>query len=49
MKIFAEHDFPIQSSYTGQVQCLSQARDQKSCDIISARCYLLSKCKFHNN
>lgn len=26
---FGEHDFPIQSSYTGQVQCLSHSRDQK--------------------
>ena len=28
-KFVGEHDFPIQDSYTGQVQCLSYSRDQK--------------------
>ena len=29
IKIVGERDFPIQNSYTGQVQCLSHSRDQK--------------------
>ena len=28
-KFVGERDFPIQNSYTGQVQCLSHSRDQK--------------------
>ena len=28
-KFVGERDFPIQNSYTGQVQCLSQSRNQK--------------------
>ena len=37
----AERDFPIQNSYTDQVQRLSHSRDQKNniCDVISAKRY----------
>ena len=28
-KFVGERDFPIQNSYTGQVQCLSHSKDQK--------------------
>ena len=27
--LIGQRDFPIQNSYTGQVQCLSYSRDQK--------------------
>ena len=28
-KIFSDRDFPLQNSYAGQVQCLSNSRAQK--------------------